>query len=64
MLQDDPQPPPIPREVRYGGDVFGTIRRFKNERGRFSCCGMSCGATILALVIAAIAIYWIWSHWH
>lgn len=56
MLQNDPTPPDVPRDVRYG-DVFGVIERLKRERARFSCFGMSCGMTLLVLLVIAAAIY-------
>lgn len=40
-------------------DIFGTIERFKRQRARFSCFGMSCGVTALVLLAVAVAIYFI-----
>ncbi len=58
MTQNDLSPSDVPSDVR-SGDVFGAIDRLKRERARFSCLGMSCGATLLVLLIIAAVIYYI-----
>lgn len=40
-------------------DIFGTIERFRRQRARFSCFGMSCLTTVLVLLVIAGAVYFI-----
>lgn len=50
-------PPDIPRDVREGY-VWSAIERMKRERSYFSCFGMSCATTVLALLATLIVYYY------